>query len=125
VIANFLIVLLMNITFAGNEVGNGGDAIICPKKAPVLLDFYENRNAKLPYKIRKSEKTDEYEYLRDIWDKLSKTSPRFYKKYSADLMRFKNRVKLVSYIRSEGVSNCSTSNPKKRCSKQRNGLLYK
>jgi hypothetical protein len=96
VIANFLIVLLMNITFAGNEVGNGGDAIICPKKAPVLLDFYENRNAKLPYKIRKSEKTDEYEYLRDIWDKLSKTSPRFYKKYSADLMRFKNRVKLVS-----------------------------
>lgn len=95
-IANLLVILLMNIIYAGNEVGNGGDAIVCPKKAPVLLDFFENRNSKVPYKIRKSEKINEYEYLLDIWSKLSKVSPRFYKKYSSDLMRFKSRVKLIS-----------------------------
>lgn len=34
-------VILSASAFAGEIVGNGGDVIVCPDKAPVLLDFFE------------------------------------------------------------------------------------
>lgn len=41
-----ILMLFANSVFAGNgnEVGNGGDAVICRGKVPVLLDYYERKN---------------------------------------------------------------------------------
>jgi hypothetical protein len=36
-----MLTLLSTPAFAGEIVGNGGDVIACPDKAPVLLDFFE------------------------------------------------------------------------------------
>ena len=91
---SFIIVCSVN---AGNEVGNGGDAVICGNQAPVLLDFLEAQSDKSIHIVeKKSFSGDEYEYLKTIFKRLSKVSPAFSKKYLNDLKNLKKKVKFLS-----------------------------
>ncbi len=82
----------MRVAMAGNEVGNGGDVIVCPNKAPVLLDFHENKNKKMPYTLLTKKGKDELEYLKEVLGNLSGVSQSFHKKYLNDLTQLKGKL---------------------------------
>lgn len=89
--------LLAGPAFAGEIVGNGGDVIVCPDKAPVLLDFFEA--GALHGLTRRADITGETpeaiakNALRDLL-KLNPTRARL---YAARIDRFMQEASLVPH----------------------------
>jgi hypothetical protein len=98
---SFLITISMTVstlTFAGNEVGNGGDLLKCPNSPNVLFDFKEtsiNKVTLLLESAKGEEFKDEYKLAEKIIKRLEALAPRIYKKYSNDLLTFKTRTRFI------------------------------
>lgn len=87
-----LYLLAANIYAGGNEVGNGGDVVICKdQEAPVLLDYYERKEGN--YTITPLEADDEYQIVQKILSRLEKIAPKLQEKYMRDLKEFRLKVK--------------------------------
>jgi hypothetical protein len=117
----FLIVsaLIFSSAFAGNEVGNGGDVIICKikeenkaknvKSEPALLDFYEYKTEvgfKLDEFDIQNEYQDEYRVAQTIVERLKKVSKKLHAQYSKGLEKFRGKVR---YLSGEELSNIEDS----------------
>lgn len=80
---------------AGNEVGNGGDVVICTasdgNKTYTILDYYERKEDQ--FKIEEFDIEDEYQVALKAINKLEKIAPRLHEKYTRDLKNFRLKVK--------------------------------
>lgn len=80
---------------AGNEVGNGGDVVICTasdeNKTYTILDYYERKEDQ--FKIEEFDLEDEYQVALKAINKLEKIAPRLHEKYTRDLKNFRLKVK--------------------------------
>ena len=76
----------------GNEVGNGGDGIICGKEIE-LFDFYESKQH-MRYKI-KPFKGNWYEITSTRIKTLKKLAPHLYKQYSKVLEKIHDRLEFI------------------------------
>ncbi len=88
---------LMCPVFAGDEVGNGGDAVVCKmtkESSPRLLDFTEYNSSSFTFSP--IEEKDEYQIVKKVFTALAKLSPKLSKKYLRDLKEFRLKVKLIS-----------------------------
>ena len=98
-IFNFLITISMTVStlsFAGNEVGNGGDLLKCPNSPNVLFDFKETSINKVTLMLEsKEDHKDEYKLAEKVIMRLKTLAPKIYKKYSNDLLSFKARTRFI------------------------------
>lgn len=81
----------LNIAFAGNEVGNGGNAVVCPKRVE-LLDIYEAgilRRTKVDPSLKGS---DPFQIAKERLALLSEADPKSVKIYEAELERLKKEI---------------------------------
>ncbi|MCF8059969.1 MAG: hypothetical protein K9K67_11775 [Bacteriovoracaceae bacterium] len=90
----FLIFLSSPFSFAGNEVGNGGDLLKCPNKPLVLFDFAEDSFKKMDA-LKKNAELNEYKIVESLIAKIKDLSPAIFKKYSNDLASFPKRIKFI------------------------------
>ncbi len=111
----FFSLFIISSSFAGNEVGNGGDVIICKtkegktakeiKKEPVLLDFYEYKT-EMKFKQDEFDFQDEYRVAQAVIERLKKISKKLHSQYSKDLEKFRVKVRFLS---GEELSNIEDS----------------
>lgn len=102
---------------AGNEVGNGGDVLICPKEKefkPLLLDFFEVKKEG-QFKLTTFEMEDEYQIVQKVISGLEKISPKLQSKYKRDLEKFRLKVKFVKGEELRDVKDSYEISLKKDC----------
>lgn len=102
---------MSSVSNAQNRVGNGGDAVICPDKSPILLDLYEATETLIT-----SSKTDPYKIVQDRLSLLVAIAPKLATQYTKKLVKmsgdieFKPDIQLVNIKDSKHLSmpkNCS------------------
>lgn len=78
----------------GNEVGNGGDGLVCKDKKLELFDFYETRQLS-KYKIEFPKGKDWYELASNAINRLKKRNESLYKQYKKVLKKIHLRLKFI------------------------------
>ncbi|MDD0853990.1 hypothetical protein HBN50_12835 [Halobacteriovorax sp. GB3] len=82
--------LILTPSFAGNEVGNGGDVIVC-NESVTLLDYYEAKD--FDFSIPPLEKSKDYrEVLTDIFDEFLKIDKKLANQYQKRLQEIENQI---------------------------------
>ncbi|MCB0367695.1 MAG: hypothetical protein H6624_12445 [Bdellovibrionaceae bacterium] len=78
---------------AGNQVGNGGDAIVCGEKV-FLLDYYEAKaNDKIQIQLEKGK--DHFEIAGKTVDRLEQHNPQLHKQYRRVLEKIGSRLRFI------------------------------
>ncbi|PCI26799.1 hypothetical protein COB52_05655 [Candidatus Kaiserbacteria bacterium] len=98
-LAYYILVLLLlaNEAFAGgNEVGNGGDAIVCSQKVE-LFDFFEAKMLKRQI-IQLPKGKDPFEVAKKTIQRLKKLNPQLERQYLQVLKSFKTRIKFIDKV---------------------------
>ena len=97
----FLIILnlfVLNLHAGGNEVGNGGDAVVCKSKDKIesveLLDFYEHR-VQEGHEIIDDNSLEPIQQVQKILKHLNTLSPRLSAQYQKGLRSFMEKNSFV------------------------------
>lgn len=91
----FIFLLSFNLYAGnGNEVGNGGDGLICKDKKIELFDFYEARQLK-KYNIKFPKGNDWFQIGNKVIKRLEKTNKPLYKQYKKILSKIHLRLEFI------------------------------
>lgn len=94
----FSFLLTQSLYAGGNEVGNGGDAVVCKSKDKIesveLLDFYEHR-VQEGHKIIDDTELDPIQLVTKILKHLNTLSPRLSTQYQKGLNSFMEKTSFV------------------------------
>jgi len=109
-IITFFIIVAAGFVYAGNEVGNGGDVIVCKSKTSKidsveLLDFYE---ARIQEKIEMStaqNSTPPLAQLKTILEKVKRHSPKLAKQYKNRTDTFFKEVSFLEDARLKDIDD--------------------
>ena len=90
VLISILLLLNLSPSFAGNEVGNGGDVIVC-NDSVTLLDYYEAKD--FDFSIPPLEKGRDYrKVLTDILDEFLKIDKKLANQYQKRLLEIEKQI---------------------------------
>ena len=91
----FIVISLLSVSVlgGGNEVGNGGDAIICSGKAE-LFDYFEARMLKRN-SFHLSSGKDPFKIAKRTIQRLNKLNPQLERQYLHVLKNLKSRLKFI------------------------------
>ena len=114
-----LLLAFSPLCFAGQEVGNGGDAVVCryPNgsiKSAELLDIYEARTLR-GVENNTSEKNSLEEQIQDLLERLSIISQRRANDYKTEAIRFVANSQILQDVELENIPDSEHVIVKKGC----------
>lgn len=124
--------LMISLAHGGNEVGNGGDVIVCEDNNVMLLDYHEAKEYGFDINLTK-DSVGYRSILLDIISKFKKVDPKLADQYLKRIneidieINFKESVDLVDIPDSHHVSlpkNCELKQIAIRLKEKRNGKQF-
>ena len=114
-----IVYLFGSSVFAGNEVGNGGDVVLCSPKGdterpPQLLDFYE-AGIESDYTLESYDQKDEYQLILKVLESLKKVSQSLSEKYQRDLKSFRLKTTYVTGSKLRNIKDSFHTSVKNDC----------
>ena len=109
---------------AGNEVGNGGDAVVCPNKNPILLDFYEVNSSQYILREFKQEKSRE-QILMEVVNQLKEIAPALHRKYSRTIRSLTSKIVMIKGKNFRDIKDSFHVGITKECSLQQLAMQKK